>query len=181
MKRPSLSPDPNALSLQQEAFCREYVVDYNGNKAALRANYAPKSARSQASDLLTRPNIQARIRKLEEAKSIRARVTVDEVIAELAKFAFLDVKSQFANINESGTTLKPFEELDGTVFASINEKRGKDGDVWIEVRFPDKMKALELLGQHLGAFDKKKGEGANPEDTQAALSRIADALESRDG
>lgn len=181
---PKASPNfvqPSPLSLQQEAFCREYVTDYNGNKAAIRAGYAPKSARSQASDLLTRPNIQARIRQLEEAKSLRARVTVDEVVAELAKFAFLDIKSQFDNINESGTTLKPFDQLDGTVFASINEKRGKDGDTWIEVRFPDKMKALELLGQHLGAFEKKKAGDPDPEDTAKSLARIADALEARDG
>lgn len=168
------------LSLQQEQFCREYVIDYDGRAAAIRAKYSPKTATQSASRLLSQVNIKARIRRLQEAASLRARVTTDEVIAELAKFAFLDIKSQFKNINESGTTLKPFEELDGTVFASINEKRGKDGDVWIEVRFPDKMKALELLGDHLGAFEPKKRVD-QPEEVQASLSRIADALEARDG
>ena len=170
----------HGLSLQQEQFCREYVLDYDGQNAAIRAKYSPKTATQSASRLLSQVNIKARIRQLQNAASLRARVTVDEVIAELAKFAFLDIKSQFQNINEQGTTLKPFEELDGTVFASVNEKRGKDGDVWVEVRFPDKIKALELLGDHLGAFDPKKT-NEQPENIQASLSRIADALESRDG
>lgn len=159
---------PDKLSLQQEQFCREYVLDYNGNQAAIRAKYSPKTARSQASDLLTSPNIKARISQLETAKSLKARVTVDEVIAELAKFAFLDIKSQFQNINESGVTLKPFEELDGTILASVNEKRGKDGDTWVDVRFPDKMKALELLGKHLGAFDER----ATPPDPKVTVTMI---------
>jgi phage terminase small subunit len=178
MTRPS---SPPSLTPQQEQFCREYLLDYDGKKAAIRAKYSPKAAAQQASRLLTQANIKARITQLKDAASLRARVSVDEVIAELAKFAFLDIKSQFQNINESGTTLKPFEELDGTVFASINEKRGKDGDVWVEVRFPDKMKALELLGNHLGAFDKKRGGDPDPESTQTQLARIADALEARDG
>jgi len=178
MTRPS---SPPSLTLQQEQFCREYILDYDGKKAAIRATYSPKAAAQQASRLLTQANIQARIRQLQDAAGLRARVTLDEVIAELAKFAFLDVKTQFQNINESGTTLKPFEELDGTVFSSINEKRGKDGDVWVEVRFPDKMKALELLGSHLGAFDKKKASEPDPGSTQDALNRIADAIEAKDG
>lgn len=159
---------PDKLSLQHEQFCREYVLDYDAKAAAIRAKYAPKAAAQQASRLLTSVNIKARITQLETAKGLRARVTVDEVIAELAKFAFLDIKTQFQNINESGVTLKPFGELDGTVLASVNEKRGKDGDTWVDVRFPDKMKALELLGKHLGAFDER----ATPPDPKVTVTMI---------
>jgi D-tyrosyl-tRNA(Tyr) deacylase len=38
----------NTLSPKQEAFCREYIVDWNGTQAAIRAGYAPGSAQDQA-------------------------------------------------------------------------------------------------------------------------------------
>jgi phage terminase small subunit len=175
-----LPQQPPKLSAQQEKFCREYVLDYNGTKAAIRAKYSPKTARSQASDLLTSPNISLRISQLEDEKSARNQITVDRWVQEVAKIAFLDIKTQFQNINESGTLLKPFAELDGSVLSSVNEKRGKDGDTFLDIRFHDKTKALEMLGKHLGALEPKK-ENASPESTQTALSRIADALEARDG
>lgn len=40
------------LTPQQERFCQEYAVDYNGTNAAIRAGYAEKTAASQASRLL---------------------------------------------------------------------------------------------------------------------------------
>jgi len=53
---------PNhALSPLQEAFCRAYVLDPNGARAAVRAGYAPANARAQASRLLTKANIQRSI------------------------------------------------------------------------------------------------------------------------
>lgn len=51
---------------KQELFCLEYIKDYNGYRAAVRAGYAEPSARMQASRLLTYDNIKARISELEE-------------------------------------------------------------------------------------------------------------------
>lgn len=51
---------------KQDLFCLEYIKDYNGYKACVRAGYSETSARSQASRLLTNANIQSRISELEE-------------------------------------------------------------------------------------------------------------------
>ena len=47
------------LTARERAFVREYLVDLNGTRAAIRANYSEKSAASQASRLLRKPEIRA--------------------------------------------------------------------------------------------------------------------------
>ena len=47
------------LTARERAFVREYLVDLNGTKAAIRAHYSEKSAASQASRLLRKPEIRA--------------------------------------------------------------------------------------------------------------------------
>lgn len=51
------------LSPMQKAFCDYYIEYNNGTKAAIKAGYKESNARIQASQLLTRPNIQAYIQK----------------------------------------------------------------------------------------------------------------------
>ena len=53
------------LSDKRERFCQEYVIDQNATQAAIRAGYSPRSARSQAHDLLTKPDIRAEIGRLQ--------------------------------------------------------------------------------------------------------------------
>lgn len=47
------------LTARERAFVREYLVDLNGTKAAIRAHYSEKSAASQASRLLRKPEVRA--------------------------------------------------------------------------------------------------------------------------
>jgi phage terminase small subunit len=52
------------LSAQQEAFCQSYVTCRNGAAAARAAGYSELAAKEQASRLLTRPQVQERLREL---------------------------------------------------------------------------------------------------------------------
>lgn len=49
------------MNLQQIRFALEYSKDFNGTQAAIRAGYSPKSAYSQASELLKHPEVVAAI------------------------------------------------------------------------------------------------------------------------
>ena len=61
----------------------EYLVDFNGAAAAVRAGYSPKTARSIACELLTKPDIRAvlQARQAELAKELQ--ITRQGVIASL--------------------------------------------------------------------------------------------------
>ena len=67
------------LTKKQEAFCREYVVDFNGRQAAIRAGYSKKTADEQASRLLTNVKVADRVKELTNEQSKRLEITADEL------------------------------------------------------------------------------------------------------
>jgi len=72
----------------------EYCVDWNATKAAIRAGYSERSARSIASELLAKPNIQAVVsaRKAEYERICELRIMGPmEVIANLTDIARNDI------------------------------------------------------------------------------------------
>ena len=73
------------LEEKQKMFCKEYLVDFNGTQAAIRAGYSKKTANEQASRLLTKVNVQAYLKKLIEKRNERTKITQDEVIADIIK------------------------------------------------------------------------------------------------
>jgi len=54
------------LTPKQNKFCLEYVIDYNGTRAAIRAGYSENTAGQIAGENLKKPEIQERIHELEE-------------------------------------------------------------------------------------------------------------------
>lgn len=78
-----------ALTYKKRAFIEEYLIDFNGNQAAIRAGYSKRTARSQAHRLLTNADIQAAIEKRINELSMSA----DEVIIRLTNIARNGLKS----------------------------------------------------------------------------------------
>lgn len=53
----------SAKELRLERFIAEYLIDYKGTRAAIAAGFAPESARVRAAELLSRPEVQARVQE----------------------------------------------------------------------------------------------------------------------
>lgn len=152
---------------KQKAFASEYVIDYNATQAAIRAGYSERSAYSQAHELLKKPEIQAAIRELEADSSMRTAVTKDMVIKELARVAFVDPRRLF----EDNGTPKDITMLDddtAAALASVDiyeefDYNGEERELvgyTKKYKWSDKLRALEMLGKHLGMFtDKVRFEG----------------------
>jgi len=79
------------LTPKQEAFCREYLVDLCGAKAAVRAGYSPRSAKQAALELLGNPEIQGNVRALMDERAARVRFDADEILRDLADMWRADV------------------------------------------------------------------------------------------
>lgn len=79
------------LITRRDLFIREYLKDFNGTQAAIRAGYSPDSARDTAHELLTNPNIREQIARLayEQAKSVE--IDGRRILEELAAIAFSPV------------------------------------------------------------------------------------------
>lgn len=151
--------DKDKLTPKQERFCEEYLVDLNATKAAISAGYSERTARSQGQRLLTNVDIQQKIEELRNAQSERTEITADRVLQELAAIAFAD-RTKIAAIQENGEiAFTPTDNLSADVKKTISGiECGKYG---IKVSTCDKVKALELLGKHLGIFETTKTDSDN--------------------
>ncbi len=141
------------MTKKQKRFIEEYLIDLNATQAAIRAGYSPDTAKSIGSENLTKPDIQARIAKAMAERSRRTGVNADRVVMELAKIAFVNANDV---IDVETATLKPDAAPEDTAaIQSVKVKTfGEDG-LEREIKMADKLKALELLGKHLGMFKDK--------------------------
>ena len=145
-----------ALTLKQQRFADEYLIDLNGKQAAIRAGYSPKSAEQQASALLSNPKVRAYIDERMAQHSARTGVNQERIIRELARVAFLD-PTQLVNMDSAEITDDASAD-DRAAIASVKVKTMK-GDIDMierEVKFADKLKALELLGKRYGMWIDKQ-------------------------
>ena len=86
-------------------------------------------------------------------RSRRTGVNADRVVMELAKIAFVNAKDV---IDPDTATVRPDALPEDTAaIQSVKVKTfGEDG-LEREVKMADKLRALELLGRHLGMFKDK--------------------------
>jgi phage terminase small subunit len=141
------------LTAKQEIFVQEYLIDLNATQAAVRAGYSTETATEQGSRLLTNVKVRARIDTALAERSRRTGINQDRVLRELARIGFF--KAPDAVDMKEATLKGDISDDDAAVIASVRVKKipTADGEgVEREIKFADKLKALELLGKHLGMF-----------------------------
>lgn len=138
------------MTKKQKRFVEEYLIDLNATQAAIRAGYSPDTAYSIGQENLKKPEIKMRIDRAMAERSRRTGINQDRVLRELACIAFANARDV---INMEDATLKEDACADDTAaIQSVKVKTfGEDG-VEREIRMGDKLKALEMLGRHLGMF-----------------------------
>lgn len=151
------------LTVKQEKFAQKYVELGNASEAYRQSYDAsemkPETVNRSAKELLDNPKITARVERLQALQLKRHEVTVDRVIAEYAKIAFLDIRRAFG---EDGD-LKPIHEIDDDTAAAITgieseavfEGSGRDRErvgTLKKIKLVDKKGALDSLARHLGMF-----------------------------
>lgn len=161
----------------QKRFCDEYLIDLNATRAykvAYPKCKKDETANAASSRMLRNVKVQEYISEKQQEIEERTEVTQDMVIKELANIAFFNIK----NIYNNNGTLKTVKDIDEETIRAISsvkvlqkagamkiniDMKGKDNEVpiehiqeqTIEFKTNDKVKALELLGKHLGMFKEK--------------------------
>ena len=74
---------PDLKNEKHERFCQAYLMDLNYTKAAIAAGYSERSAASQGSALMKKPEILARVRELRKERMERMGLDADFVLHEL--------------------------------------------------------------------------------------------------
>jgi len=143
-----------ALTAKQQRFVEEYLVDLNATQAAIRAGYSVKNADKIGPELLGKTRVAEAIKQAMAKRSRRTGINQDRVLRELATIAFADM-ADFVQVVDDGSKVVALEldkippDKRGAI-ASI--KQGANG---IDVKLNDKVKALELLGRHLGMYNDR--------------------------
>lgn len=138
------------MTQKQKRFIEEYLIDLNATQAAIRAGYSPDTAQQTGSENLSKPVIRAQIDRAIAERSKRTGVNAERVVQELAKIAFVNA----AEVIDPKTATVKEDALpeDTAAIQSVKVKTfGEDG-LEREIKMADKIKALELLGKHLGMF-----------------------------
>ena len=78
-----MSDTARSLSFKQLRWIDEYLIDFNGAAAAVRAGYSLKSARSIAHENTTKPYIQAILKARQAAMAKELQITRQGVIRGL--------------------------------------------------------------------------------------------------
>lgn len=146
-------PKARGLTPKQVAFVAEYLVDLNATQAAIRAGYSAKTAGWIGPQLLGKTHIATSIEAGKAARSARVQISADAVLRELGRIAFADPR-KVMEWGPDGVRLLSSEDLsedDAAAVAEVSESTSEHGGS-IRMKKHDKVKALELLGRHLGMF-----------------------------
>jgi len=172
---------------KQELFCIEYIKDFNGTKAAIRAEYSEKSAASIAAELLRKPHIQERIIELKAERIRKTKVDAAWLLTRLHDEAEADI----ADIYNEDMTLKPIHEwpkiwrqglVQGVDVAEIWDGYGEEKQIigqLKKVRLSNRMDRLNAIGKHIDvqAFQ----ENVNHTGIEGLGDRLARALKNTEG
>lgn len=147
------------LTEQQKKFCREYMKDFNGTQAAIRAGYSKKTSNEQAVRLLANVSVQKFIKTLQEKNAEKHEGLADEIVAELKRIGFSDIK----NFLDSDNAVKDISQLPSeltTLVESIKKTETEFGDedhggtkTSIQFKLHSKLDALEKLAKYVGLYE----------------------------
>jgi phage terminase small subunit len=152
------------LTEKQEAFCREYLKDFNATQAYKRAGYrgSGSTASTEGAKLLHNPKIQAFLSQLRSRISRNAEVTLERTLQEIARLAFSNV-TDVLSFNADGVTFYDSGELPEDVTAAIESvnsvttvtRQGKQEEtrITMKAKMHSKVAALSLLADFFGIKD----------------------------
>lgn len=99
-------------ALRYEAFAREYATNgFNATQAALTVGYSPRTARRQASDLLTNTHIQALISRFTQPVLDKYEITIDKTLRVMARRSYGTLKD-VGTWDADGFHVFPSDEMD---------------------------------------------------------------------
>ena len=163
------------LTPKQRRFVDEYLIDLNATQAAIRAGYSPRTANRIGAENLSKLDIQKEIETRQKEREQRTEITQDRVLRELANIGFAKA-TDYAEIEGSMVTIKPTAEMSPEQVSAIAGI--EQGNFGIKLKLYDKLRALELLGKHLGLFEKPE---AAPHTVHPLISDLMEELKRRNG
>lgn len=147
---------------RRKLFVEAYIANGgNGRQAAISAGFAERGAATTASRLLNRPDVQGELKRRREELEVKAELTTEDVIRNLASAVHADPRRLF---HQDGR-LKQIHELDdesAMAIQSFEVVANSDGKALFtaKVRLVDRNTARDQAMKHLGLYEKDRAQGA---------------------
>lgn len=140
-----------SLTPKQALFVEEYLKDLNATQAAIRAGYSAKAAEFQGSRLLSYAKVAEALAVGMEKRTKRTQIGADYVLNRLAEIDQLDVADILDGTGNFLPVLQWPKAWRQTVSGmDIQEIMSGDTESVIrKIKWPDKLRNLELLGKHV--------------------------------
>lgn len=144
------------LKGKKKLFCHHYVISLNATQAAISAGYSARTAYSIGSRLLTEAAVKECINRLKQERIEQLNIDANYVLLRLYEIDQMDV----LDILNDDMSVKPVSKwpsvwrqyLSGFDLAEIFGGQSDNRDVagvLKKIKWPDKVKNLELLGKHV--------------------------------
>ena len=139
------------LTDKQARFVQEYLVDLNATQAAIRAGYSVNTAQRIGSENLSKPVIARHIEQLQASRANDTAWNATKVRERLEAMADLDVGDI---LTDDGTMLpvKQWPKIWRMSISGLELVEMMSGDILSvlkKVKWPDRLRNLELLGKHV--------------------------------
>ena len=151
----SKSITKTGLTAKQELFCLEYAKDFNGTRAAIAAGYSKNAAAITGFQNLRKTNIQKRLAQLVNTIFADEEAAVKDIVRKLIIMADYDP----AEMYDQNGNLKSIHDIPEKIrrnIQSIKTNRTEISEAVFtevaEIKTPDRLKAVELLGRYLKMF-----------------------------
>jgi phage terminase small subunit len=143
------------LTIKQEGACQSLLTE--GDKsAAYKAHYncskmKPETIRRKAVELFNVPHVAARVEALRAERSERTSIDADYVLKRLVEIDEMDV----LDILEDTGAVKAISKWPKawrTLISGLDVSEMLNGDEFVvlkKIKWPDKVKNLELIGKHV--------------------------------
>lgn len=158
------------LTEKQRRFCDEYLIDLNATRAYMAAYPSTKKEETAsvcAAKLLRNAKVKKHLQKRMEDRQKRTEIRQDDVLRELASIAFLDI-TDIVSVRDGKVLIANTDELPPDKRKMISGI--KEGQYGLEIKFYDRLKALEMLCKHLGLFDQK--DELDRKEQQARIAKL---------
>lgn len=161
-----MEPKKKKLSKKQETFVKEYLVDLNATHAAIRAGYSEKTAKQIGFQNLRKDHIAIQVSAAMQKRSEETRIDSNYVLHRLTEIDQMDVLD-ILNNNGSVKSVSEWPKIwrqfisgfdVSEVFTGGGDDRELSG-LLKKIKWPDKIKNLELIGKHVDvqAFKEQVG------------------------
>lgn len=166
------SPKPRACNEREILFLSEYMKDWNGTQAMLRAGITtkPTVAKVYASEWLVRPHVIAELADRRQLLMEKHELTLDRLLEELRRVGFANI-SDLIQWDDNGLTLRPSSTLPESQLAAVAEisEISSKGKTKLAVKMHPKLEALCQLLKHVAPTTTRGGSTAPREEVATII------------